>query len=56
MNTVLNFGKGKLTYTMAGLAIVYASLALWLQWGDQDTNIGILWLGLTTFGFRRAIK
>ena len=56
MNVLLNVGKGKLTYLMALLAVVYAVVALVTQFGDQNTNIGILWLGLTTFGVRRAIK
>ena len=56
MNKVLNLGKGKLTYLMAGLAVVYSAVALVVGFGDQDTNITILWSGLALFGVRRAIK
>jgi len=56
MDKVMNLGKGKLTYTMGIVAIIYAIVSLVLGNGDQDTNFVILWTGLTTLGVRRAIK
>ena len=56
MNTLLNLGKGKLTYTLAIIGIVYSLASLLTGNGDQNTNIGILWTSLAVFGIRRAIK
>ena len=56
MDTVKNFGKGKMTYTMGWIAVAYAIVSLVMQNGDQDTNLVVLWTGLTTLGVRRAIK
>jgi len=56
MNTVMNLGKGKLTYTMGLIAIVFALVSLVTGSGDQDTMLVVFWAGMTTIGFRRAMS
>ena len=56
MDKVMNLGKGKLTYTLGFIAVVFALVNLITGNGDQDTMLVVLWSGMTTLGFRRAIK
>lgn len=48
--------KGKLTYLMAAVAILWGAVGLWQGWVDQTTAYEIIWGGLTVFGIRRAIS
>ena len=54
--------KGYLTYSLAGIAIIFAILSLvsgffgFAEFVDQPTAVGILWAGFAVFGVRRAIK
>ena len=56
LNQAGNIGKGKMTYSLALVLVGYALYALLTGSGDQNTNLGLLWIGLATFGFRRAIS
>lgn len=49
--------KGKLTYLLSGIAVLFglASLATG-QFVEQDKAIEIVWTGLAVFGIRRAIS
>jgi len=47
--------KGKLTYIMAAIAVVYGIVGILFGWVDATIGSGIVWTGLTTFGVRRAI-
>lgn len=47
--------KGKLTYAMALLAIVWGLVGLWQGLGDQDASWQAIWAGLVVFGVRRAL-
>jgi len=53
---ILTLFKGKLTYTMAAIAVLWAVIGYLASWIDGDTAATIAWGGLTTFGMRRAIK
>lgn len=48
--------KGKLTYILAALAVVYGAIGFFMGWIDASTAINIVWAGLATFGVRRAIS
>ena len=47
--------KGKLTYTLAGLAIVLGVVGYITGKVDQGTALEFVWAGLSLFGLRRAI-
>jgi len=53
---MLTLFKGKLTYTLAVLAILYAIVGYLLGWINNETALGIVWTGLAVFGIRRAIQ
>ena len=55
MRTLFNLGKGKLTYALAGLGIVWSLFALLSGVVDQDQAVGVLWASLALFGVRRAL-
>lgn len=52
----MNFLKGKLTYILAGVAILWGVIGWIAKWIDNETALSVIWIGLTTFGVRRAIK
>lgn len=52
MNTL----KGKLSYTMAGIAIVWGVIGYLANWIDGETAMIVIWSGLSVFGIRRAIN
>ena len=47
--------RGKLTYTLAALAIVYGALGFFLGWLEQEAALNVIWIGLAAFGLRRAV-
>jgi type IV secretory pathway VirB2 component (pilin) len=53
---LLNLGKGKLTYTLAVVAILWAAVGLIFGWLSQDEALKTIWVALAVFGIRRAIK
>ena len=53
---MLNLFKGKLTYALAFVAIVWGVIGYLMNWVDQKTALEIVWIGLAAFGLRRAIK
>ena len=52
----MNILKGKLTYILAGLAILGAIAGYLMGTLDQKTATEMIWAGLTVFGIRRAIQ
>ena len=48
--------KGKLTYLMAASAIVWGVLGFLMGWIEGEQAMGVIWIGLTAFGIRRAIN
>lgn len=52
---MLNILKGKLTYLMAAIAIIYGIYALSTGSISQAAGWEIIWSGLVIFGIRRAI-
>lgn len=53
---IKNSYKGKLTYTMALVAIVWGVTGYLAGWIDAGTASKVIWGGLTIFGIRRAIN
>ena len=51
----MNFLKGKLTYTMAVVAILWGVVGFLAGWADGETSMAAIWVGLTAFGIRRAM-
>ena len=51
-----NIFKGKLSYTLALLAIVGAGAGWYLGIVDKQTAIEMIWAGLGLYGIRRAIR
>jgi len=51
----MNIAKGKLSYILAGLAIVGGIASLIGGLTDQQTAVAMIWGGLTVFGIRRAL-
>lgn len=51
----MNILKGKLSYTLAALAVVGAIAGALLGIIDNDTAVGVIWAGLALFGLRRAV-
>lgn len=51
----MNLLKGKLTYLLAGLAVITGLLGLVFQTMDMETATAVIWSGLVVFGIRRAI-
>ena len=51
----MNLFKGKLTYILAGCAIVYGLVGWGMQWIEMEQALQIVWGGLTALGLRRAI-
>lgn len=47
--------KGYLTYTLAGLAILWGAIGYLMGWADAQTAMAAVWTGLTAFGLRRAV-
>lgn len=52
----MNILKGKLTYLMAFIAILWGVTGYLLNWTDGETALKTIWIGLVGFGLRRAIK
>ena len=52
---MFNILKGKLTYTMAGLAIAWGVIGFLAGWSDGETSMAAIWAGLAVFGIRRAM-
>ena len=52
----MNFLKGRLTYGLAVIAILWGVVGLVAGWGESEANLGIVWMGLAAFGIRRAIN
>ena len=48
--------KGKLSYTLAGLAVLGGAASYLLGYIEGDTAISMIWSGLAVFGIRRAIS
>ena len=55
VNKLANIGKGKLTNTLALIAILWAITGYFMGWVDQTKAIEIAWLGAAAFGIRRAL-
>jgi len=53
---ILNLGKGKLSYALALIAVVWGIVGLIAGWNDVETNITVIYAGLAVFGIRRAIR
>lgn len=53
---MMTFLKGKFTYIMAGVAVLYGAYAYSSGMLDHETSLQIIWAGLTVFGVRRAIS
>ena len=47
--------KGKLTYLMALVAILWGIIGYLANWVRGETALEVIWGGLTVFGLRRAI-
>ena len=52
---LLNLFKGKLTYGLSALAVVWGLVGWQMGWIDQSRALEVIWIGLTAFGIRRAI-
>ena len=52
----MNILKGKLTYLMALLAILWGVTGYLMNWVSGGTALQVIWGGLTVFGLRRAIN
>ena len=52
----MNILKGKLTYLMALLAILWGVTGYLMNWVSGETALQVIWGGLTVFGLRRAIN
>ena len=52
---LLTLFKGKLTYALSALAIVWGLVGWYFGWTDQTSALGVIWTGLTAFGIRRAL-
>ena len=52
----MNVLKGKLTYILALGAVAWGMVGLAMGWADQETALNAVWIGLATFGLRRAIE
>lgn len=48
--------KGKLTYTMAAVAVAWGVVGYLAGWIDGGTAMTVIWSGLSVFGIRRAMK
>jgi type IV secretory pathway VirB2 component (pilin) len=53
---LLSLGKGKLTYTLAVVAILWAAVGWIFGWLSQDEALKTIWVALAVFGIRRAIQ
>tara|TARA_Y100000034_G_C6680275_1_gene299019 strand:- start:409 stop:570 length:162 start_codon:yes stop_codon:yes gene_type:complete len=53
---MLNVFRGKLTYTVAAIAILWGVLGFLAGWTDGETAMNAIWIGLATFGIRRAVE
>ena len=51
----MNILKGKLTYIMAAVSILYGVLGFFTEQVGQVAAVNAIWLGLAVFGVRRAI-
>lgn len=47
--------KGKLTYILASVAILWGVTGFLTGWSDGETSMNAIWIGLTAFGIRRAM-
>ena len=52
----MNLFKGKLTYTMAFVAIVVGAIGWYMGIIEQEQAAQFIWAGITAFGIRRAIS
>ena len=48
--------KGKLTYAVAVLGILWGVSGFLMGWADQETAMAVVWASLAVFGIRRAIN
>ena len=55
MNPLTTIFKGRLTYAMALVAILWGAVGWYFQYTDQQTAMNAIWAGLAVFGIRRAI-
>ena len=51
----MNLLKGKLTYTLAAVAVVWGIVGLVFNWLETSTAVETIWVGLAAFGVRRAL-
>jgi len=56
MNILTNLGKGKLSYILSAIAILWGIVGLIAGWIEAETAITVIYAGLAVFGIRRAIK
>lgn len=56
MTKLFHVYEGKLTYTMAALAILWGVVGLSMGWLEEENALQTIWMGLAVFGIRRAIK
>ena len=56
MNTIKRLGKGKLTYSVALVTVVWGIVGLVFGLLDDQTAYQTILAGIGVFGFRRAIK
>lgn len=52
---LLTIGKGKVTYTLAAVAVVWGLIGAGLGYISWDEAQKIVWAGLVAFGLRRAV-
>ena len=52
---LLNIGKGKLSYTLSAIAIIWGIIGWICGWLEAETAITIIYTGLAIFGIRRAL-
>ena len=53
---MVNIGKGYLSYTLAGLAVIGAIAGALMGYIAWDAALTMIWAGLAVFGIRRAVS
>lgn len=51
----MNIMKGKLSYTLAALAVIGGAAGYFIHIVDGATAVEMIWGGLAVFGIRRAV-
>lgn len=56
MNALINLGKGRLSYFLSVIAVLWGIIGLIAGWIEAEQAIAVIYTGLAIFGIRRAIK